>query len=158
MNASIVAAICFWLFASVIAPVRAQEPDATSASCERAWLASDWPTAAVDCSTIGFSHERSAEHMLAEAGAVSDPTITSSAKLVAGDARFIGAEAWARAAVAYAHLKKPNLADDARAKALADLQLVTDPQLAQRAAALTAFIQSDAFYADGADSPLLAHL
>lgn len=157
---AIFAAFCAGITLWIPGVVVAQEPPGVSESCERGWLASDWPTVAVDCSTVAADHESLAQRMKADA-VNGPPELAIQASQLMGPSYLFAGEAWARTAVAYAKLKKHDLYQDSREKALFDFKRAKNigaPDIAQRAVALSNLVSSNTFVADAPDSPLLAHI
>jgi hypothetical protein len=156
------------LMAFAVATTRAfaqSTPEGVDANCERAWLAYDWPTVAVECSNMADANEQSANNYKAQAVEFS----TSNASLSSQAANFIGPDllfagaAHARAAVAYAHLHKTSLYSEARADAIKDIAgakgfFVQQPELHDRAAGLLWLLQSKDFVKTAPDSDLLGHI
>jgi hypothetical protein len=85
--------------------VSAQATNSTAESCERSWLAADWPTVAVDCSTMAHADEESAKRH--ESDAVAGPSaMFKEAMSLIGPELYFATVARARASVAYAHLQR----------------------------------------------------
>jgi hypothetical protein len=146
-----------------IAQVHAQEPTSVSESCERGWLASDWPTVAVDCSTLAATEESLSERHKAQA--IQSSRFFKEAVSLIGPELYVAAAAHARAAVAYAHLHKESFFSLARAASIDDLRVAQQflsmygpEDVAQRTPTLKSLVQSEGFVKAAPDSDLLAHI
>lgn len=146
-----------------LAPLRAfaQDTDPT-ANCERAWLASDWPTVAIYCTSVADNRERSAKTYLADIAVDPGAPVAIDAEGLVGPEYLVAGEARARASVAYSHLKRGESAHNALDGALTDLREATSysvlGETRDRAIALLDFVGSGTFVADAPESVLMAAL
>lgn len=142
---------------------QAQTTRETDAACERAWLASDWPTDVVQCSSEAQNSEAdriTQQQIQMNTNLPAEPR-NAAVGFAADDELFAG-EAWARAAVGYAKLKKQRLYEVTRQKALADIRTAIsenlDEGLRQKALNVRDLVASPLFLIDAPDSEELAHI
>ena len=158
------AAVSAMLLTAFISPgaCLSQESDAT-AQCNRAWLASDWPTVAIQCSETAFESETKYRTLLSESTIGTAEMQAQGENLAAAEMFFAGA-ARTRATVAYAKLSRPQLSAQMKQQALDDLSKASPmlqnstPVLYERAETIRKLILSPTFLHDAPDDQSLADI
>lgn len=151
------------IFAGIcLSPSFAQESEASS-QCDRSWLASDWPTVAVQCDSAAAQGEAIVEHYKTDAPNEPTDMQSTQADISAAQLLFSGLYR-ARAAVAYARLKRPSLYKSMLAKARSEIA-AQQPYLEKHNAALYSksvsaltLLDSKSFVRDAVDAEVLSHI
>lgn len=147
-----------------VAPLAASAQTSDDKACERAWLASDWPTVVVECSDAASNSE---QDRFVQQRTENDQDLPSELRPPAfefdADDSIVAGMLWARTAVGYAKLKKDSLYVSTRQKALDDLDVgikmgYAPAALQQKAASVRELVASPLFLIDAPDSDALAHI